>query len=137
MFLKVLANIERAQKRQKKSFETRKKKLHKSYTVSVGQEVLVKNSRKVGRKGGQMEPNWGQLATIIDISEKGVATLKRNGKVQKQRVNISQLKPFRKREEGNAYDLKNLCNFSHALDSGCHEVFFVFYLSVWRNIRSL
>jgi hypothetical protein len=81
----------------KKAYETRKGRNVKSFHFQIGDEVLKANKRKEGRKGGRLESNWFGPYVVASISEKGVATLSSTkGAPLKQRVNVSQLKPFTK-----------------------------------------
>ncbi|RVE71041.1 hypothetical protein OJAV_G00070140 [Oryzias javanicus] len=91
---KIYQNITLAQERQKREYETRKKRNVKSFVFKVGDEVLKANKRKEGRKGGRLEENWSGPYMIASISGKGVTTLSKKGTQLKQNVNVSQLKPF-------------------------------------------
>lgn len=96
---KVLENIELAKKNQKIDFESRKRKNVKSFAIHEGEEVMKANKRKEGRKGGRLEDNWLGPFVVKDISEKGVATLvDMSGTILSQKTNVSQLKPFRRRD---------------------------------------
>lgn len=64
-------NILLAQDRQKKAYDSHKKKV-KTFTFKVGEEVLKANKRKEGRKGGKLQSNWTGPFSITSISEKGV-----------------------------------------------------------------
>lgn len=93
-FSQISENIQLAQDRQKKAFDSRKKNV-KTFHFKVGDEVLKANNRKEGRKSGKLESNWSGPFYISSISEKGVATLTTMKGLQlKQSVNVSQLKPF-------------------------------------------
>ena len=50
----VKANVSEAQKRQKKHYDAK----HQQASFEVGQIVLVKNMKKLSKKGDKMEPNW-------------------------------------------------------------------------------
>ncbi|CAL8282741.1 unnamed protein product [Boreogadus saida] len=52
--LKVIANIEKAQERQKEA----SKRGTKRFKITPGMEVLKKNERKRGRHGQTMDPDW-------------------------------------------------------------------------------
>ncbi|XP_054596460.2 gypsy retrotransposon integrase-like protein 1 isoform X1 [Nothobranchius furzeri] len=92
---KIYQNIKNAQDRQKKEYESRKRRHVKSFHFKVGDEVMKANKRKEGRKGGRLEANWSGPYVIASLSEKGVATLlNKSGSQLKQSINVSQLKPF-------------------------------------------
>uniref|UniRef100_A0A8C6VT99 Integrase catalytic domain-containing protein n=1 Tax=Nothobranchius furzeri TaxID=105023 RepID=A0A8C6VT99_NOTFU len=55
---KIYQNIKNAQDRQKKEYESRKRRHVKSFHFKVGDEVMKANKRKEGRKGGRLEANW-------------------------------------------------------------------------------
>ena len=48
------ANVGEAQKRQKKSYNAR----HQQASFETEHVVLVKNMKKLSKKGDNMEPNW-------------------------------------------------------------------------------
>ena len=50
----VKANISEAQKRQNKCYDAK----HQQASFKIGQVVLVKNRKKLSKKGDKMEPNW-------------------------------------------------------------------------------
>ena len=52
--MEVKANVNEAQKRQKKQYDTK----HQQSLFEIGQFVLVKNMKKISKKGDKMEPNW-------------------------------------------------------------------------------
>ncbi len=70
----------------------------KSFHIHEGEEVLKDNKRKEGRKGGCLESNWTGLFVVKDITAKGLATLAdKSGNILSQKTNVSQLKPFLRR----------------------------------------
>uniref|UniRef100_A0A8C1R0T5 Gypsy retrotransposon integrase-like protein 1 n=1 Tax=Cyprinus carpio TaxID=7962 RepID=A0A8C1R0T5_CYPCA len=84
--------------RSKTDYESRKRKNVKSFHIHEGEEVLKANKRKEGRKGGRLESNWTGPFVVKDITEKGLATLAdKSGKILCQKTNVSQLKPFLRR----------------------------------------
>ena len=92
-------NIEKAQGKQKAEYESRKRKNVKSFHIHEGEEVLKANKRKEGRKGGRLERNWTGPFVVKDITGKGVATLTdKSGNILRQKTNVSQLKPFLRRD---------------------------------------
>ena len=50
----VKENVKEAQKRQKKLYDAR----HKQESFVVGQKVLLRNMKKLSKKGDKMAPNW-------------------------------------------------------------------------------
>ena len=54
----MIANIEKAQERQKGAYKRRTKRGTKRFRITPGMEVLKKNERKRGRHGQTMEPDW-------------------------------------------------------------------------------
>ncbi|XDV30425.1 hypothetical protein PO909_033350 [Leuciscus waleckii] len=96
---KVRDHIAKAQGKQKAEYESRKRKNVKSFHIHEGEEVLKANKRKEGRKGGRLEGNWTGPFVVEDITGKGVATLAdKSGNILRQKTNVSQLKPFLRRD---------------------------------------
>lgn len=65
--VKVKVNVKEAQKRQKKHYDLR----HQEGSFSVGQKVLVRNMKKLSKKGDKMAPNWTgpyEIATCVGIN---------------------------------------------------------------------
>lgn len=100
--LQVFSHIANAQDKQKKSYESRKRRNVKSFHIHEGEEVLKANKRKEGRKGGRMEHNWTGPYLVQHITEKGAVTLAdiTSGTILRQKTNIAHLKPYRRREQG-------------------------------------
>ncbi|MPC69752.1 hypothetical protein E2C01_063983 [Portunus trituberculatus] len=88
-------NVEAAQGKQKKEYNSRKKKGGKTYEIVVGLEVLLSNQRNEGRKGGKMDPKWTGPYKILDIDSSQCVALEtvKTGKKLKQRVSYIQLRP--------------------------------------------
>ena len=55
---KALSNITLAQERDKKNYRKRIEKGAISFSLQLGELVLLKNSRKDTRKGGRLEKTW-------------------------------------------------------------------------------
>ena len=90
---KALENIKKAQKKQKKIYDTR----HKKPTFQIGEMVWQYNSRKQTRQGGKLEYNWDGPYEIVEQNTRGSYKLKnKSGKVLKQAVTSINLKTFQK-----------------------------------------
>ena len=89
-----LQNIQKAQERPKKAYDAKhcSEKLFK-----VGIQVLIKNSKKLSRKGSKMEPNWTGPYKICQILKKNTFRLcyvNDCNKKLKQVYNITRLKIY-------------------------------------------
>ncbi|XP_014663455.1 PREDICTED: uncharacterized protein LOC106806115 [Priapulus caudatus] len=94
-FVKVKANIHTAQDKQKKQYHIRQSKGFKAFIFKIGDYVLKKNYRKIGRKGSRLENEWVGPYEINNIYQ-GCATLKEdNGVLLKKKVSLVHLKPYR------------------------------------------
>jgi hypothetical protein len=56
--VQVQANVKKAQEKQKKEYAKRKDKGVKVFQHKVGDLVLRKSMRNIGRKGGKLEALW-------------------------------------------------------------------------------
>ena len=65
---RALENIQAAQERQKGYYDAKHGKDKSKY--QVGELVLVKNSKKLSRKGSKMEPNWHGHTEFMRSSER-------------------------------------------------------------------
>ena len=70
---RALENIQAAQERQKGYYDAKHGKDKSKYRV--GELVLVKNSKKLSRKGSKMEPNWHGPYRIHEVLGKGTFKL--------------------------------------------------------------
>ena len=86
-------NIKAAQKKQKRDYDRR----HMSKTeIKVDDIVLLKNNKRFDRKDGKFSQKWLGLYTVMNISDRGVATLKDAlGVTLNNKYNIVQLKHSR------------------------------------------
>ena len=75
---KAMTNIEKAQQRQKKSYDAK----HRPPCFKEGDVVLLKNKRNEARKGGKLEQLWSGPYTITWALSKGVYKLKNNDEVE-------------------------------------------------------
>ena len=58
LFIQVKENQDRAHKKQQEVYAKRKAKGVKTFSLQVGDLVLRRNMKNVGRKGGAMESYW-------------------------------------------------------------------------------
>ena len=96
---KALENIQVAQKRQKTQYDAKHSQDKAMY--KVGTLVLVKNSRKLSRKGSKMAPNWFGPYCIHEVLKKGTFRLSQaedDKKVLTQIYNITRLKLYYQRQ---------------------------------------
>lgn len=94
-----LENIEAAQERQKAQYDAKHGQDKAKY--KVGSLVLVKNSRKLSRKGSKMNPNWLGPYRIHQILNKGTFRLSQaedDTKILTQVYNMTRLKLYYKRD---------------------------------------
>ena len=85
-------NIKGAQKKQKRNYD----RIHISKT-EIKEEgiVLLKSNKRFDRKGGKFSQKWFGPYTVMNISDKGVATLKNaSAMTLKNKYNIVQLKHY-------------------------------------------
>ena len=96
---KALSNIEAAQERQKRNYDKKHGKDEKDY--KVGSLVLMKNSKKLSRKGSKMEQNWLGPYRIHESAGKGTYRLSNpvDKSVLRNLVNITRLKLYYKNED--------------------------------------
>lgn len=95
----VKGNVKKAQERQKKSYDAK----HQKGGFKIGQLVLVKNMRKLSKKGDKMAPNWtGPYAIAECVGSNNYRLEKIDGKKSnlKSLFNGTRLKIFVKRGDG-------------------------------------
>ena len=86
-----IQNIEKAQERQKKSYNAK----HQPLKFKEGDTVLLKNVRNEARKGVKLERAWSGPYTISKVLPKGLHKLrKEDGTELKASVNSSRLKIY-------------------------------------------
>ena len=85
-------NIKATQKKRKQDYDHR----HLSKTeVKVDDILLLKNNKRFDRKGGKFSQKWLGPYTVVNISDKGVATLKNASELTlKKTCNVVQLKHY-------------------------------------------
>ncbi len=94
-----LQNIENAQERQKKQYDAKHCKDKQKY--KIGALVLLKNSKKLSRKGSKLEPNWTGPYKILEVVGKGTYRLCSSTepkKILSSLYNISRLKLYNEQE---------------------------------------
>ena len=89
----VKKNVADAQERQKMQYDAR----HQQGSYKEGESVLVKNMKKVSKKGDKMEQNWLGPYEIAECVGKNSYRLRRNGKTLKSLYNSTRLKLFHER----------------------------------------
>ena len=89
----VKANVTEAQKRQKKHYDAK----HQQALFVVRQVVLVKNMKKLSKKGDKMEPNWTGPYEVAECVGNNNYRLRRrtgNKELLKSVFNSTRLKLF-------------------------------------------
>ena len=89
------ANVSEAQKRQKKHYDAK----HQQTLFEIGQVVLVKNMKKLSKKGDKMEPNWTGPYEVAECVGNNNYRLRRAGNKEllKSMFNSTRLKLFNER----------------------------------------
>ena len=91
-FMKVASNI---QTKQKLYYDCK----HSQAEFQLGNQVLLRNMRKLSQKGGKMDKEWTGTFTIAEVCGKGLYSLKNaHGKVLKKKYNSIQLKIYEERQ---------------------------------------
>ena len=97
---KALQNIKVAQGRQKKYYDLKHCTDRGKY--KVGALVLLKNSKKLSRKGSKLEPNWTGPYCIHEVVGKGLYRLRsstNSTRVLSRKYNITRLKLYKKQAQ--------------------------------------
>lgn len=96
---KALENIKKAQERQKYYYDKKNCSSNKLY--EIGKLVLLKNSKKLSRKGSKMEINWTGPYKVSEILGKGTVKLSScDGKKELSAIyNITRLKLYHERKQ--------------------------------------
>lgn len=89
-------NIKKSQDKQKEAYAKRVQKKYQHVVYGVGDEVLLLNMRKCGRKGGRIEPDFSGPYVIETVCGKLVTLKNQEGSTLKTKYNISHLKPYRR-----------------------------------------
>ena len=96
MDVEVKRNVGDAQERQKKHYDAK----HQQGTYEVGSLVLIKNTKKLSKKGDKMEPNWmGPYEVAECIGSNNYRLRRIDGKqlLLKSMFNSARLKSFNER----------------------------------------
>ncbi|XP_025766284.1 uncharacterized protein LOC109194491 isoform X1 [Oreochromis niloticus] len=88
-------NIAKSQDKQKVAYAKQVLKKYKNVVYNVGDQILLLNMRKRGRKGGRLEPDFSGPYTIDDISGKCVGPKNAEGNTLKSLYSIDHIKPYR------------------------------------------
>lgn len=91
-------NVQRGQEQQAAAHARKSVKRFRSVHYAVGDEVLLFNSRKRGRKGRRLESDFLGPYTIKDIFGKKVTLKNNEGKTLSTTYNLDHLKPYRRPE---------------------------------------
>ncbi|CAH2283751.1 gypsy retrotransposon integrase 1, partial [Pelobates cultripes] len=103
---KIKEKIEKSQEKQK----TYALKKNKDVVSSVGDEVLLYNMRKRGRKRGRIEPDFSGPYIIKELCGKVVKLENSGGVTLQKKFSIDHIKPYRRSEENKAHSTKDLCH---------------------------
>ncbi|XP_014834308.1 PREDICTED: uncharacterized protein LOC106911992 isoform X3 [Poecilia mexicana] len=98
--IQVEENVELAQRKMKKAFANRAQKKFKNFKFTEGEEVLLFNIRKRGRKGARMEADYSGPYFIHKVIGSTVMLKTMAGKVLKTKHSMSHLKPYNRGNEG-------------------------------------
>ncbi|CAH2307106.1 Hypothetical predicted protein [Pelobates cultripes] len=91
-------NIGKSQEKQKTTYAKKVLKKKKDVLYSVGDEVLLYNMRKRGRKGGRIEPDFSGPYIIKELCGKVVKLENLCGVTLKKKISIDHIKPYRRSE---------------------------------------
>ena len=90
---KVKENVSAAQERQRQHYDAR----HQQGSYKVGDLVLMKNKKKLSKKGDKMAPNWFGPYKIEECIGASNYRLERNGKTLNAMCNSKRLKAYHER----------------------------------------
>lgn len=83
-------NVKQAQERQKKHYDAK----HQKGCFKENQKVLLKNMKKLSKKGDKMAPNWYGPYEIAEQIGRNTYRLRKGKKVLKSAYDSTHLKPF-------------------------------------------
>ncbi|XP_049333179.1 gypsy retrotransposon integrase-like protein 1 [Astyanax mexicanus] len=89
-------NIRKSQEKQKEAYARKVQKKYQNVEYNDGDEVLLLNMRKRGRKGGRIEPDFSGPYVIQSVRGKLVTLKNPEGAILKNKYNIGHLKPYRR-----------------------------------------
>ncbi|KAG1924860.1 gypsy retrotransposon integrase-like protein [Pimephales promelas] len=110
-------NIGKSQEKQKEAYAKKVQKKYKDLIYNVGDEVLLMNMRKRGRKGGRIEPDFSGPYIIERLSGKLVTLNKPGGITLKTKYSISHIKPYRRSQTGKVPDDCSVISISGSTES--------------------
>lgn len=87
-------NVKKGQEKQVATFSKRISKKYKEVCCKAGDEVLLLNMRKCGRKSGRLQPYFSGPYFIQDICGKCVTLQNSDGKTLNTTYNLDHIKPF-------------------------------------------
>jgi len=97
--------IKEAKAKQKEAYDAKQRKGVKKHTFTEGDVVLLRNSKKDGRKGGRLTADWTGPYTIKTMLGKGLCILaSSDGKELKAKHNVARIKPYLERDVSQATD---------------------------------
>ncbi|XP_063297875.1 uncharacterized protein LOC134586336 [Pelobates fuscus] len=94
-----LENIAKSQEKQKVAYANRVQKKYRDLNYSVGDEVLLYNMRKRGRKGGRIEPDFLGPYVIEELCGNLLKLANYASVILKNKININNIKPYRRSKE--------------------------------------
>ncbi|KAL7849624.1 hypothetical protein SRHO_G00212470 [Serrasalmus rhombeus] len=116
-------NIHMSQEKQKAAYARKVQKKYSNIVYNVGDEVLLLNMRKRGRKGGRIEPDFFGTYVIQTISGKLVTLKNTEGTTLKNKYNIDHIKPYRRSSDSQylsrSKDMPKVLNDNHPIHT--HE----------------
>lgn len=92
--VKAKINTSKSQQKQKEVYAKRMHKKYKDVVYSVGNQVLLYNARKKGRKGGRLEADFSGPYTIESLLGKLVTLRNQQGDILKTKYNVNHIKPY-------------------------------------------
>lgn len=92
-------NIQKGQEKQVAAYAKRISKKYKEVHYEAGDEILLLNVRRRGRKGGRLQPDFSGPYIIQDICGKRVTLQNSDGKTLNTKYNIDHIKPYRRPEK--------------------------------------
>ncbi|CAH2329321.1 Hypothetical predicted protein [Pelobates cultripes] len=130
-------NIGKSQEKQKTTYAKKVLKKKKDVLYSVGDEVLLYNMRKRGRKGGRIEPDFSGPYIIKELCGKVVKLENLCGVTLKKKISIDHIKPYRRSKENKAHRHK-VKSLWEAEDDGSVEAVvgpYKLYVSSFRTLH--
>ncbi|CAL9688356.1 unnamed protein product [Knipowitschia caucasica] len=92
-----------AHEKQRLAYAKKTLKKYRAVSYSIGQEVLLFNMRKKGRKGGRIEPDFSGPYTIEAINGKLATLANLKGVTLNSKYSLDHLKPYKQRRPKSDY----------------------------------